>query len=227
MDIRTLNADEISAKVKTVYNSSALILLYKDARVDMTLLDETFGASNWQRHHKEIKGNIYCNISVWDEEKKCWVEKEDVGTESMAEAEKGESSDSFKRAGTNWGIGRELYTVPKIVIKLESGEFKDKKVFTSFYVSHIGYRNRAISELTIIDGNGKVRFDWKENNPKGNGIPAEEKKDVLESYRVDLEARIQNSDLPKERKENAIKGLPTYNKKILDNISKMLDKEGA
>lgn len=225
MEIRTLKAEEISAKVKTVFGSNALVLLYKDARVDMTLLDETFGESNWQRHHKEIKGNIYCTLSVWDEQKKCWVEKEDVGTESMTEAEKGESSDSFKRAGTNWGIGRELYTSPKIIIKLDSGEFKDKKVFTSFYVSHIDYQNRDISELTIIDGNGRVRFDWSMDKPKGNE-PAEEKADDLQSYRADLEARILNSDLPQERKDNAIKGLPTYNKTVLDSVDKMLAKRG-
>ena len=225
MEIRTLKAEEISAKVKTVFGSNALVLLYKDARVDMTLLDETFGESNWQRHHKEIKGNIYCTLSVWDNDKRCWVEKEDVGTESMTEAEKGESSDSFKRAGTNWGIGRELYTSPKIIIKLDSGEFKDKKVFTSFYVSHIDYQNRDISKLTIVDGNGRVRFDWSMDKPKGNE-PVEEKADDLQSYRADLEARILNSDLPQERKDNAIKGLPTYDKTVLDSVDKMLAKRG-
>ena len=48
-----------------------------------------------------------------------WVCKEDTGTESNTEAEKGLASDSFKRAGFNWGIGRELYTAPLIYVKSE------------------------------------------------------------------------------------------------------------
>ena len=172
-EIRLLNKNEISAKVKTVlYGGKALILLYKDARVDMTLLDETFGPLNWKRSHKEVKGNLFCTISIWDEDKKQWIDKEDVGIESQSEGEKGEASDSFKRSGFNWGIGRELYTAPVITIKLENDEYKDKKVYTRFYVSEIGYNGRDISLLEIVDGNGRKRFSWKSNLPMGQ-VPKE------------------------------------------------------
>lgn len=113
-EIRTLRADEIDVRVGTVGEKGVTMLLYKNARVDMAILDETYGAENWQRDHKEVKGNLYCGIGIWDDKKQCWVWKWDCGTESNTEKEKGEASDSFKRAGTNWGIGRELYNSPFI-----------------------------------------------------------------------------------------------------------------
>ena len=99
-------------------NSGCSLLLYKDARVDMRILDETFGPMNWQRHHG--RDNANCIISVWDDDKKQWIEKEDTGTESNTEAAKGLASDSFKRAGFNWGIGRELYDAPFIWCSYQS-----------------------------------------------------------------------------------------------------------
>lgn len=120
IEFRALTADEVECRVNTVGKSGVSLLLYKDARADMKLLDETVGAMNWQRHHSRENAN--CTISIWDEDKKQWVSKEDTGTESYTEKEKGLASDSFKRAGTNWGIGRELYTAPFIWV--ESGDVK-------------------------------------------------------------------------------------------------------
>lgn len=109
---RLLKAEEIEVRVGSINEKGATLLLFKDARCDMNLLDETFGAANWQRDHKELKGNIYAGVGVWDDEKKQWVWKWDAGSESNTEAVKGEASDSFKRAAFNWGVGRELYTSP-------------------------------------------------------------------------------------------------------------------
>lgn len=117
--IRNLNADEIDARVSQVFESGVVLLLYKDARVDQKILDETYGPMNWKRSHQLIGDNLYCTVSIWDPEKKEWVEKQDVGTESFTEAQKGQASDSFKRACFNWGIGRELYTAPFIWCKAE------------------------------------------------------------------------------------------------------------
>ena len=91
----------------------------------MNILDETVGAMNWQRGHSVIDGNLYCTISIWDEEKEQWIAKSDVGTESNTEKEKGQASDSFKRAGFNWGIGRELYSAPFVYIQLDKSEYKE------------------------------------------------------------------------------------------------------
>ena len=114
--IRLLNADEIDARVATVnLNANGCsILLYKDARCDMRLLDETFGSMNWTRSHEVIDGNLYCNVSVWDNEKKMWITKQDVGTESYTEKEKGQASETIKRAYINFGISKEHYTAPFI-----------------------------------------------------------------------------------------------------------------
>ena len=220
-EIRLLKANEISAKVKTVvYGGRALILLYKDARVDMSLLDETFGEMNWRREHKEVKGNLFCTISIWDEEKKQWVSKEDVGVESASEGEKGEASDAFKRAGFNWGIGRELYTAPVILIKLEPDEFKDKKVFTRFYVSKIDYKNKDISFVEIVDGNGNVRFSWGERQPRGNEIKPE-------TFDLkDFEIRITSSDLAEDIKKKTLDGLGKYSQATLEELDEKLKKRG-
>lgn len=219
-EIRLLNKTEISAKVKTVlYGGKALILLYKDARVDMTLLDETFGPMNWKRSHKEVKGNLFCTISIWDEDKKQWIDKEDVGIESQSEGEKGEASDSFKRSGFNWGIGRELYTAPVITIKLENDEYKDKKVYTRFYVSEIGYNGRDISLLEIVDGNGRKRFSWKSDLPMGN--------DEKDMELVDYEIRIKASDLPDDIKQKTLNSLATYTEKTLKKLDEKLKAMGV
>lgn len=84
----------------------------KEARVDMRLLDEFFGPTNWKRSHELINGNLFCTVSIWDNEKKEWVSKQDVGTESNTEKEKGQASDAFKRACFNWGIVICCYLVP-------------------------------------------------------------------------------------------------------------------
>ena len=114
---RTLRADELDCRVGTCNERGFTLLLYKDARCDQNILDETVGAENWQRDHKEVKGNLFCGVSIWDDVKKQWITKWDCGVESNTEKEKGEASDSFKRACFNWGIGRELYTAPFIYIK--------------------------------------------------------------------------------------------------------------
>ena len=101
----------------------ATILAYKDARVDMQRLDDVVGALNWKREH--TRDNKNCIVSIWDESKKQWVSKEDTGTESNTEKDKGLASDSFKRACFNWGIGRELYDYPFIQIQLNSSEFEE------------------------------------------------------------------------------------------------------
>lgn len=115
VEFRTLDAAEIECRVGQITDKGLSLLLYKDARVDQAMLDEAVGCMNWQRHHS--RDNANCIVSIWDEDKGHWVCKEDTGTESNTEKEKGLASDSFKRACVNWGIGRELYTAPFIWVK--------------------------------------------------------------------------------------------------------------
>jgi hypothetical protein len=150
---RDLKADEIDVRVAQVTQKGVTLLLYKSARVDMDILDETVGPMNWQREHKELKNNIYCGISIWDDEKKQWITKWDCGKESFTEAEKGESSDSFKRSGFNWGIGRELYTSPLIWVKKEDVNFETingkETLKDKFTVEKIAIENKVIVGLAI------------------------------------------------------------------------------
>ena len=167
LQFRLLNADEIDCRVAqagvTNNRGWCSVLLYKDARCDQRLLDETVGAFNWQRQH--LRDNANCIVSIWDDEKGQWISKEDTGTESNTEAEKGLASDSFKRACFNWGIGRELYTAPRIVLYLNEGEYYMKgdkvQMQASFYVNHIEYDNDGnICGLEVRDKQGQVRFTF-------------------------------------------------------------------
>lgn len=154
LKFRTLRADEIDVRVATVTEKGVSLLLYKDARCDMNILDEAVGAMNWQRKHYEVKGNLHCEVALYDDEKNQWVSKADCGTESFTEKEKGEASDSFKRACFNWGIGRELYTAPFIWIAAKDCNIKPKgngKVtcMDRFKVKEIEYEDKVIKKLII------------------------------------------------------------------------------
>lgn len=174
MMFRDLKAEEIDVRISTVSEKGLSLLLYKDARVDQDILDETVGPMNWGRDHKELKGNIYCGISIWDDTKKQWVTKWDCGKESFSDAEKGEASDSFKRAGFNWGIGRELYTSPFIWIKAEDCNLFDKNGKKScndkFMVEKIKIDNKKIVGLSIRnEKKGKRVFTYFEEPIKNKG----------------------------------------------------------
>lgn len=236
MKFRKLKASEIECRVHQVKKNGAVLLLYKNARVDMAILDETVGPERWQREHKEVKGNVYCGVSIYldlglnygfldtalnEEERKLmidvmlkdrdsqWVTKWDAGAESYTEKEKGESSDSFKRACFNWGIGRELYTSPFIWIKpKDENEIVEKnnkvnfKWGTKFNVADIDYRNDAISYLIINDQDGTPRFkfgDKRVNETTLNqlnelGIKDSDMKKWLDYYQVDTKEQFQQSE---------------------------------
>ena len=153
---RDLRADEVECRIGQVnkQGKGLTLLLYKDARCDMNILDETVGAENWQREHYECKGNMYCKVGVWCDAQ--WVWKSDCGTESNTEAEKGEASDSFKRACVNWGIGRELYTSPFIWIPADKCRIENGKCYDKFTVKEIVIENKTIVGLAILNGNNLV-----------------------------------------------------------------------
>lgn len=160
MKFRDLKADEIDVRVGTVTDKGISLLLYKDARVDMNILDETVGVENWQRFHS--RDNANCIVQIWDENKKQWISKEDTGTESNTEKEKGLASDSFKRACTCLGIGRELYTAPFIWIPKDKLTINDKgKITDKFFVLEIGIKDKVITDLEIYNSKGLRVFNFK------------------------------------------------------------------
>ena len=188
--MRTLKKDEISVKVKQVNEKGCLLLLYKTARVDAQILDETFGVSGWVNDFKEIKGNLFCGIGVKQEDGS-FLWRWDCGVESATEAEKGEASDAFKRAGFKWGIGKELYTAPFIWVNVatvanKKGGYELKDRFTKFKVADIEYTDGKISRLTIVNHKGEVMFSTDKNKqPKPVKAPEPDKPQKSVTERVE------------------------------------------
>lgn len=168
MKFRALRAEDVDVRIAQVNAKGAQLLLYKDARCDMNILDETVGPMNWMRGHSRENAN--CTVSIWDAEKGLWISKEDTGTESNTEKEKGLASDSFKRACVNWGIGRELYTAPFIWIapakfQLDEYDWNGKKQYKTrdrFSVEKMIVENGEITALAIRnDTMNKRVFVWQ------------------------------------------------------------------
>lgn len=156
---RPLRADEIEVRIQSVKKNGLILLLYKDARCDMNILDEIVGEMNWQRKH--LRDNQNCIVSIWDDKKSQWIEKEDTGTESNTEQQKGLASDSFKRACFNWGIGRELYTAPFIWVGTEWATITENqgKFYCNdkFEVEKITIADGKITQIAIINSKTKNR----------------------------------------------------------------------
>lgn len=178
LKFRNLRADEIDVRIGSVNKGGAALLLYKDARADMNILDETVGPLNWQRKHEVIDGKLFCTISVFDPDKNIWVSKQDVGTESYTEKEKGQSSDSFKRACVNLGIGRALYTAPNIFFftnqldkyTIENGK---AKCYDTFSVTDIQYDNlNNIANVTIRNNSNGITLTFGNPLPEVKPAPA-------------------------------------------------------
>jgi hypothetical protein len=233
MEFRLLNKDDIEVKVKQISEKGAVALLYKNARTDMNLLDETAGAMNWKCSYREIKDNLYCEISIYNETTGQWISKEDCGIESREDTEgnqkKGEASDAFKRAGFKWGIGRELYTSPFVFLNVPTkGEGKKWELanrFDKFSVSEISYTDKIITGLCIVNSKGETVYQMGKSTPKpreavkndSDAVITTEQKDELkvlmatkygkEGYPIilaDLKANLKIKDL-KEIKISQLK----------------------
>lgn len=164
---RTLCAEDIECRIGSAAKDGSWVtlLLYKDARCDMSILDETVGAENWSREHYQVKNKDFCRVGInvnYDkpELEPRWVYKSDCGAESNSEAEKGESSDAFKRACFCWGIGRELYTSPFIYIPVKNKKTGSRnydldesgKPKMSLRVVHMKVEGGKITKLNISNG---------------------------------------------------------------------------
>ena len=225
MKFRGLRADEIEVRVGSITRNGASLLLYKDARCDMNILDEVFGPMWWQRRHEVINGNLYCGIGIYNNDIKDWVWKWDCGIESRADGEgnekKGEASDSFKRAAFNIGIGRELYTAGFIFIKCETEpiqnsnryKLKNSYEFSGAYVSHIEYKEneykREITGLIIKNSKGEQIFA-KKGEKVDNGEVTEE--EILKLFALAEQAGYSKDTVFKQVKEKY--------KKEVENLKK-------
>lgn len=174
-----MTADDIECRIAEVDKNGKYVslLLYKTARTDAQLLDETYGPFDWQNDYKVIDGKMYCGIGIINNNGE-WVWKWNCGTESNTEAEKGQASDALKRAGFVWGIGTELYSAPRILIWPDKCNIDDaggkKRCYDTFRVSRIEYDNRQnISALEIFNEKKRcVAFVWPDKKAQANNTTA-------------------------------------------------------
>lgn len=113
--------DEISWRVGSTNNENTrgMALPYIDARTVAERLDAVVGPMGWSSEYSFEGVRTICTISIWDDERKHWVSKSDGAGDTDFEAEKGALSDSFKRAGVKWGIGRPLYAMDAPWVAIE------------------------------------------------------------------------------------------------------------
>ena len=156
--IRALRADEIEVRVGQVMEKGVSLLLYKDARCDKRILDETFGINGWANCYSEIKGNLYCSIMIYDDKTGMWIQKQDCGVESNTEKEKGEASDAFKRAGSTVGIGRELYTRIFIFVPVETKQSGADKYGNPIYKLVDKYKKWHVVDIRTNEETEKIEY---------------------------------------------------------------------
>jgi hypothetical protein len=162
-----LSIEEIDFRVQSVNKGGyATILAYKDARVDMKRLDDVYGVEGWQKKYDLIDNHLFCSVGIWSDKLNQWIWKQDVGTESNTEKEKGEASDAFKRACFNFGIGRELYEYPLIQVQLNADEFDkttSKPTWGFKLKQWVWFSQFTGNQLTYLgcrDDKEKVRFQF-------------------------------------------------------------------
>lgn len=229
--IRLLKANEIECRVSVIKENGLSLLLYKDARVDQRILDETFGAFGWKRSHQCIDGNLYCTVEIYDKQSGVWVSKQDVGTTGYTEKEKSQASDSFKRACFNWGIGRELYSAPfiwipagKAAIQAKTGQNGEKRYSCNdhFSVHSIQYNeDREISVLVIVNDRGQPVYELKQKTA------AKEQKDVISKEQMlSLQAELERTGVAMETVQSRykIQSPEAMSKDIYNKVMRALSK---
>lgn len=224
--IRKLRADEIECRVGTISDKGLSLLIYKDARVDQNILDETYGAMGWCRKHEKIGDSIYCTVSVKSETGE-WISKQDVGNESFAESAKGAASDSFKRACFNWGIGRELYNSPYIWIPSEKTDIRhDGKKYVckdKFHVSKFECDDRkTITEVEIKNQRGEKVYSYmvKENSMEN------EKRQISKVKRFKIFSEMERTGVTEKDilKRYKLKSMDDMTEEIYDRVMAALEK---
>lgn len=183
MEFRKLKASEVQVRPTDTKNKGrATLLLYQDARVFMDILDETVGNENWSKEYYEVKGNVYCRIGIKTADG--WVWKADCGSESNVDAEKGEASDSAKRAAVCWGIGRELYQTPKVKINCPDSYYYNDKMTMTFSVKEIEWEGKILKSLVIVDKFGKEVYNYGEGGKVQEEKPKDERSnlEILKTY---------------------------------------------
>lgn len=222
--IQPLSKDDIEVRVGSCSKAGASFLLYKTARADTKRFNSVFGL-NWKREHRIEAGHYICRISIFNEETKEWISREDVGTESNTEKEKGAFSDSFKRAGFSFGVGIELYDAPFVFIK---GITKEKQGGGKYELEDAFYTNSLIIqkyEYSIENGLLVEIYHTKEkqvvfSNFKNNSN--KEKPVAKTEIKNDINFKQYEDDIAKA---DNVDYLMSIQKKIIANKNSFTDDE--
>ena len=198
---RDLRPDEIEVRVgNTIKDKQGnptgfQLMLYKTARVDTTILDETFGIFGWKNNYYQVKNTMICSVSIWDEEKHEWVNKDNGGDDDFTmEQVKAECSDSMKRCCFNLGIGKKLYSASKIYMVVNINENNDPKK-SRYQVDEIEYDDTSITKLVISNKKTKevvITYPKYQNTSKSTEKPT--KKGSVEDITKGLGDTFVNDD---------------------------------
>ena len=229
---RPLTKDEIDCRVATCKENGVSLLLYKDARVDQNILDETFGIFGWQRSHQLIDGNLYCTVSIRNPDTGEWVHKQDVGKESNAEKEKGQASDSFKRACFNLGIGRELYTapfiwIPKELVTIRKDDKGKNTTYEKFSVRSITIEGGKIVQLEIQNDTRKCIAYTYGTKKQNSNAPAKNEQATVQNQQKQAPAKTpeeieaEKARIQKEKEDAAKKALEAISNEKIIQLKKM------
>ena len=229
---RPLTKDEIDCRVATCKENGVSLLLYKDARVDQNILDETFGIFGWQRSHQLIDGNLYCTVSIRNPDTGEWVHKQDVGKESNAEKEKGQASDSFKRACFNLGIGRELYTapfiwIPKELVTIRKDDKGKNPTYERFSVRSITIEGGKIVQLEIQNDTRKCIAYTYGTKKQNSNAPAKNEQATVQNQQKQAPAKTpeeieaEKARIQKEKEDAAKKALEAISNEKIIQLKKM------
>lgn len=186
-----LDAEDIEVKLNPGTQETGFeVVLYKSGTIDAIMLDRVFGPMGWKKSNETIlrpdnTEKLTCTISVWNDKSGEWISKDGVGTNTDWEAEKGQETDAMKRAGFQWGIGRELkYHMPKLFFPydgckscFEYGEdAQNRPLFITrdkFIVEQVIYDDeesvsRRIAAISIrnVTNNTRKMFDIREELQK-------------------------------------------------------------
>lgn len=160
LSFRYLSPFEVEVRPAEVKNNRVILLLYQDARCAMNILDQTVTPFGWQKEYYEENGLLFCRLGIKDPTTHEWCWKSDVGTPGKIEADKAHASDAFKRSAVSWGIGRELYTAPRIVVNLTDKDMHNGNLSQTFHVGTMEVKDGSITALTILDKWNNVRFTY-------------------------------------------------------------------
>lgn len=228
-----LTTDEIDFRIQSVSPKGwATLLAYKDARVDMNRLDAVYGVEAWQKKYEIVNDNLFCSVGIWSEKMNQWIWKQDVGTESNTEKEKGQASDAFKRACFNLGIGRELYDYPVLLVQLKEDEYtvEGNKAKPTYNLKlkqwnwYSEFKDGKISLLTAKDEKGNMRFSWPERM-KQQPVKPEIKKPELDENGLLWKQKMEECKTGEEFKKVYQEGFKVIdsNEILLGIKKKMID----